>query len=319
MAVIFYQLAIFATLIFVRFAFPKRLLTAALVWSALTVINLFYPPLIIIQLAVIWGSFRLLKPRVATTAPTQTLTGSRFEGPGVIARSPTSEPSGKIVAAPKLTGAAVVDTPVRKYSGGSSLLRRGPPYERVIRGVAASRDGKGYLQVPWDDFAQYLRRKGIETNTTGDVVSAFMLVDGRRHSIILERDKYNENKCTLSVVLDEYKSPTASVSEEVSIQQFITKPTWSTTDKFVQFKACVMIDAMDHHSVAMTYVVQFMGNEDSINGLLLVAAERERGGGSFEDQQSEGARFVSAAWEELSDAERQKFLAGDDRLENIKF
>lgn len=63
MAVIYYQLAILATLIFVRVAFPKRLLLVALIWTGLTIINLFYRPLIIIQLAVIWGGYALLKSR----------------------------------------------------------------------------------------------------------------------------------------------------------------------------------------------------------------------------------------------------------------
>ncbi|CAN7445412.1 hypothetical protein [Caulobacter sp. LjRoot300] len=65
MAVIYYQLAILATLIFVRVAFPKRLLLAVLIWTGLTTINLFYPPLIIIQLAVIWGGYALLRSRSA--------------------------------------------------------------------------------------------------------------------------------------------------------------------------------------------------------------------------------------------------------------
>ena len=65
MAVVYYQLAILATLIFVRVAFPKRLLVVALIWTGLTIINLFYPPLIIIQLAVIWGGYALLKFRSA--------------------------------------------------------------------------------------------------------------------------------------------------------------------------------------------------------------------------------------------------------------
>jgi len=36
------------------------LIVGALIWTALTVLNLFYPPLIVLQLAVIWGAYALL-------------------------------------------------------------------------------------------------------------------------------------------------------------------------------------------------------------------------------------------------------------------
>jgi len=65
MAVIYYQIAIIASLIVVSAVSPKRLLLAALIWTGLTIINLFYPPLIIMQIAVIWGGYTVLKPRSA--------------------------------------------------------------------------------------------------------------------------------------------------------------------------------------------------------------------------------------------------------------
>lgn len=63
MAVIFYQLAILATLIATRVFFPKRLLTVAVVWTGLTLFNLFFPPLIILQLVVIWAGYSFIRPR----------------------------------------------------------------------------------------------------------------------------------------------------------------------------------------------------------------------------------------------------------------
>ncbi|HYO56978.1 ATP-dependent helicase [Archangium sp.] len=60
MAVIWYQLAIVVTLILVRLISPKHLQGAALVWTALTVINLFWPPLIVVQLIVIWVTYGVL-------------------------------------------------------------------------------------------------------------------------------------------------------------------------------------------------------------------------------------------------------------------
>ncbi|WP_162159730.1 UvrD-helicase domain-containing protein [Cystobacter fuscus] len=58
---IWYQLAIVVTLILVRLISPKHLQGAALVWTALTVINLFWPPLIVVQLIVIWVTYGGLK------------------------------------------------------------------------------------------------------------------------------------------------------------------------------------------------------------------------------------------------------------------
>ncbi len=62
MAVLGYQLAIVVTLILVRLISPKHLHGAALVWTALTVINLFWPPLIVLQLVVIWVTYGVLTP-----------------------------------------------------------------------------------------------------------------------------------------------------------------------------------------------------------------------------------------------------------------
>lgn len=63
MAVIFYQLFIMMTMLVVRAALPKLLPITALIWSALTLINLFYPPLIVIQLLVVWVTFAVLRSR----------------------------------------------------------------------------------------------------------------------------------------------------------------------------------------------------------------------------------------------------------------
>jgi hypothetical protein len=89
MAVIYYQLAILATLIFVRVVFPKRLLLVALIWTGLTIINLFYPPLIIIQLAVIWVGYALLKSRSAPAVLPAPTAAPRRTGP----IAPNLEPS----------------------------------------------------------------------------------------------------------------------------------------------------------------------------------------------------------------------------------
>ena len=62
MAVILYQLIIVSTLLAVRVIAPRRLLPACLIWSALTVINVFWPPLIAVQLLVIWITYGTIQP-----------------------------------------------------------------------------------------------------------------------------------------------------------------------------------------------------------------------------------------------------------------
>jgi hypothetical protein len=90
MAVVYYQLFIIFTLVIVRVAFPKRLLLTSLIWSGFTAINLFYPPLIIIQLIVIWTAFAMLGPRREAAAPAK----ARPKPGGVAAtrEPPRSEP-----------------------------------------------------------------------------------------------------------------------------------------------------------------------------------------------------------------------------------
>ena len=63
MEILFYQGLIFTTLVLVRVFSAKHLEIACFIWTALTLINLFWPPLIILQLFVIWGTYGLIKPK----------------------------------------------------------------------------------------------------------------------------------------------------------------------------------------------------------------------------------------------------------------
>lgn len=62
MTIFLYQLTIIGTLLLTRAIAPKRLMMACLIWTAFTIINLFWPPLIVIQLLVIWVTFVLISP-----------------------------------------------------------------------------------------------------------------------------------------------------------------------------------------------------------------------------------------------------------------
>jgi hypothetical protein len=58
--VLLYQLTIVAVLVAVRILRPKWLFAACLAWTIFTAVNLSWPPLIILQLVVIWTTFGLL-------------------------------------------------------------------------------------------------------------------------------------------------------------------------------------------------------------------------------------------------------------------
>lgn len=70
MEILFYQGFIIATLVVVRVFSKNHLELACLVWSGFTLINLFWPPLIVLQLIVVWGTYSLIRPKAAHVVPT---------------------------------------------------------------------------------------------------------------------------------------------------------------------------------------------------------------------------------------------------------
>ncbi|MFZ2217951.1 MAG: hypothetical protein WAV85_04615 [Rhodoferax sp.] len=63
MAILAYQAFIVFSLIVIRIVARRHLATACLVWSVFTVFNLFFWPLILVQLAVVWVTYAVLKPK----------------------------------------------------------------------------------------------------------------------------------------------------------------------------------------------------------------------------------------------------------------
>lgn len=63
MAILAYQAFIVFSLIVIRIVARRHLATACFVWSGFTVLNLFFWPLILIQLAVVWVTYAVLKPK----------------------------------------------------------------------------------------------------------------------------------------------------------------------------------------------------------------------------------------------------------------
>ena len=67
MDVITYQLVVVATIWLAYRINPRFALWAAIAWSAETLVLLFYPPLILIQLAVVWGTYSVLNSNASKT------------------------------------------------------------------------------------------------------------------------------------------------------------------------------------------------------------------------------------------------------------
>lgn len=61
MGIILYQSAIAIIMIVCRVVAPGALVAVALALTAFTAFNVFWPPLLVFQLAVIWGLFALLR------------------------------------------------------------------------------------------------------------------------------------------------------------------------------------------------------------------------------------------------------------------
>ena len=70
MEVLFYQGLIVVTLVLVRIISPKHLLVACVIWTVLTLVNLFWPPLILLQLIVVWGTYNFIKPKESLSKST---------------------------------------------------------------------------------------------------------------------------------------------------------------------------------------------------------------------------------------------------------
>jgi hypothetical protein len=62
MEIIGYQLFIAFSLIVIRIFAPKYLLMLCYIWTGFTVLNLFFWPLIILQLFVVWCTYALISP-----------------------------------------------------------------------------------------------------------------------------------------------------------------------------------------------------------------------------------------------------------------
>lgn len=81
MGILGYQLAIVASLILVRLVARRYLLAACLAWTALTIVNLFWPPLTVLQLVVVWVTYGVLTRSDPPPEPPMPALDQRNQGP----------------------------------------------------------------------------------------------------------------------------------------------------------------------------------------------------------------------------------------------
>lgn len=105
----------------------------------------------------------------------------------------------------------------------------------------------------------------------------------------------------------------------ISSIAFDDAPSWADTDKLSQYKAGVMLEAMERHNVPITYALDFINDPMQLARLVNLAADRERSGCSFAEQELEGAGLLAGEYRKLSQDEQQSLQATHDRLEQIKF
>ena len=136
MTILLYQLAIVATLILTRLIAPNRLLTAAFIWTALTAINVFWPPLLVGQLVVVWVTYSLLQSPNGLNTPSDL---SKKAG----SAQDTSSRSSEIPSSVRETSHPLLRADEKNNRASSSRVDHATP-----RVSSSARDQEKYKQQP---------------------------------------------------------------------------------------------------------------------------------------------------------------------------
>ena len=83
MHVVAYQLLIVATIVIAYRVDPKYGLWSAYIWSIESVVLLFFPPLILVQLGVVWATYAVVRKMASKEAQLATLRNHLREHPEV--------------------------------------------------------------------------------------------------------------------------------------------------------------------------------------------------------------------------------------------
>jgi hypothetical protein len=94
-------------------------------------------------------------------------------------------------------------------------------------------------------------------------------------------------------------------------------PSWINHGMLVQFKAAVMLSAIENYNLPVPFVAETVADDNFVKRILWVAAELERSGRSFDDQASQAALRVKMQWGKLSPQEKERFESDQNQLQNI--
>lgn len=121
-SVLGYQVFIIATLVCVRLFRPDFLVTACIGWTLFSLFNLFWPPLIVLQLVVVWVTGAILMPRESSE--------TRSPTPAAAPRPPTE------VTPPSAAPIARAVWPTKGASASPATIRGG---KGDLPGIAVAR------------------------------------------------------------------------------------------------------------------------------------------------------------------------------------
>lgn len=213
MEILLYQITIFITLVLTRYVAPRLFLAACLVWTAFTAVNLFWPPLIVLQLFVIWGTFCALEPPKPT--PNNSVQGrDRPNG-----NQGVKEKADKPPNAGSLTGASATETvaplPVRK----AEALRPGPVPDttgkaaqffnnvnRLIEGANKHLDQELAVQAATKDMRLSYYEEQLWLTRTLEEAESTLQIEKRKERDPHFAELYEENYKRISATLNQTKA-----------------------------------------------------------------------------------------------------------------
>lgn len=121
MTIMLYQLVIIGTLSLTWMLVPRWLLRACLIWTALTLFNLFWPPVIFIQLIVIWVTFALLESSTSRVGKRSSSADKSSSGHSDSVKGASSSAGGELNPIPAMSPPQSLTTPDPR--SGANLTR----------------------------------------------------------------------------------------------------------------------------------------------------------------------------------------------------
>jgi len=198
MTVLAYQAFIVFSLIAIRFIARRYLLTACVIWSGFTVFNLFFWPLVLVQLAVVWLTYAVLRPKDdAPQSPSDSLAPISTPTPAEPESAPTTRLGLSQAPVAPIPPARTTD-PAAHQSLLGDIHRAIANIDRSVSHANAIHEATRQL-----DLDIYAEKNSIESQLTAAHQAlqrqAFFAEDLRNQQL------YEESKARISKLLDKQK------------------------------------------------------------------------------------------------------------------